>query len=107
MLYDLKSLGREVTYSEEKLVIENCSSLHFLTPTGGGGGSKIQKRHFRLWGFISGKESGGAYCSLFLCVFLHFREQPNISICLLTESGPCNIVVTGLSKAVCFQLKGI
>lgn len=44
---------------------------------------------------------------VFLCVFLHFREQPNISICLLTENGPCNIVATELSKAVCFQLKGL
>ena len=57
-------------------------------------------------GFISDKGSGVANCNVFLCVFLHFREQPNISIYLLTESGPCNIV-TGLSKAVCFQLKGI
>lgn len=44
---------------------------------------------------------------VFLCVFLHFREQPNISICLLTENEPCNIVATELSKAVCFQLKGL
>lgn len=73
----------------------------------GGGGGKPQKRHFRLWGLISDKGSGMADCGIFLCVFLHFRKQPNISICFLTESGPCNIVVTGLSKAVCFQLKGI
>lgn len=91
-------------YSEKRLVLENCSSLHSPTPVRGG---KTQKRHFRPWGFISNKGSGVADCIVFLRVFLHFREQPNISICLLTESGPCNIVVTGLSKAVCFQLKGI
>lgn len=39
----------------------------------------------------------------FLCVFPHFREWLNIFICLLTESGPCNIFLTGLSRAVCFQ----
>lgn len=65
-----------------------------------------QKMDFSLWGFIPDKSSMGD-CGVFLCVFLHFRKQPNISICLLTESGPCNIVVTGLSEAVCFQLKGI
>jgi len=70
-------------------------------------GEKHKRDFFRLWGFISDKGSGVVDCNVFLCVFLHFREQPNISIYLLTESGPCNIVVTGLSKAVCFQLKGI
>lgn len=31
-----KSLGREMAYRQERLVIENCSSLHSLSPTGGG-----------------------------------------------------------------------
>lgn len=80
--------------------------LQFLTLSHSCHG-ETQEGLFRLWGFVSDKGSGVAGCGVFLCVFLHFREQPNISIYLLTESGPCDIVVTGLSKAVCFQLKGI
>lgn len=29
-----KSLGREIAYSQERLVIDTCSSLHSLSPTG-------------------------------------------------------------------------
>lgn len=49
MLYDFPC--RDMAYSEERLVIENCSSLHSLTPTGRGGGE--YKRGILGFGVLS------------------------------------------------------
>lgn len=95
--------GQRILYRVKRLVIENCSSLYSPTPVMG---EKTTRGIFLGYGVLSLIKEVVANCNGFLCVFLHFREQPNISVYLLTESGPCNIV-TGLSKAVCFQLKGI
>lgn len=64
------SLSREIC-NEERLVIENCSLLYSPTPAKGWGleGEKAQKRHFRLWGFISYKGSGVADCGDFYVFF--------------------------------------
>lgn len=74
MLYDLKSLGREVTYSEEKLVIENCSSLHFLTPTGGGGGAKY-KRGILDFGVLSPVKKVVGHIVVYFYVFSFILEN--------------------------------
>lgn len=47
-----KSFGREMACSQERLVIENCSSLHSLSPTGAGAGGE-HKRGILGFGVLS------------------------------------------------------